>query len=94
MRSALPFGRRGFTVAVIVSSLAVTIGQAAELQLEGRESLLAKCRTTPGNTEAFCICLVKKAVAELPRDVRAELYVTWAHPTDLQFSSAKWPLTI
>jgi hypothetical protein len=80
-----------FTVAVFASFLAVAIGQAAEPQLEAREGLLAKCRTSPENTEAFCNCLVNNAVTELPRDVRAELYVTWGHPTIFNFRAPMAP---
>jgi hypothetical protein len=75
---------------VLASILASTTVQA-EVELEGREGLIFRCRQTPGNTESFCGCVADAAVAELPREVRQSLFVWWGHPTVFNFRSASTP---
>jgi len=80
-----------FSIAICASIVAMTLGHAAEPELEGHEGLSAKCLSNPGNTVTFCSCLAARAVAELPRATRAELYVTWGYPTIFDFRAPMAP---
>jgi hypothetical protein len=62
----------------------------AEEELEGRQGLIFRCKQTPENTEALCTCFADRAVAELPRETRAQLYVEWGDDTSFNF---KRPMT-
>jgi hypothetical protein len=70
---------------LIFASILAAASVHAEIELEGREGLALMCRKTPENTEPFCACLAARAVAELPRDARQQLYVEWIYPSKFNF---------
>jgi len=80
-----------FLTIILATVSAMTICHAAEPELEGQAGLSFKCRTNPGNTEAFCTCLAASAVAELPRNARQLLFVTWGYPTIFNFRAPMTP---
>jgi hypothetical protein len=71
-------------IMIFASAFAVTMSQAAEPELEG---LSVMCQKTPGNTEAFCTCLVDSAVAGLPQGTRQLLFVEWSYPSIFNFKA-------
>jgi hypothetical protein len=76
---------------IVLASILASTAVPAEVELEGREGLFLKCRETPENTESFCGCVADRAMAELPRETRQQLWVEWGSTTKFDFRSASQP---
>src|ERR1043165_7175743 len=76
---------------VMLGIFASTAAAQAEEELEGRSGLIFRCKQNPGKPESLGACLADGAVAELPRETRAQLYVEWVYPTPFNFKNPMNP---